>query len=525
MLHSCVTVAGPAFRNAREAGTCWYDEAMQDPKIIQGGMGAAISDWRLARAVSTHGSLGVVSGTALDQVLARRLQLGDPSGCMRRALDAFPLQDIARRVIDQFFIEGGKAADEGFLKSRMSSDVANQEVDELSIIANFVEVFLAKESHSGIVGINFLHKIQTPLLAALYGALLADVDVVIVGAGIPLDIPEILDGLCAGRPVDLQLHMRDNSSGEAHKIHFDPNNTFPDGPPVLRRPRFFPIVSSATLASLMVRKSKGGVDGLVIEGPTAGGHNAPPRGRVSLDSSGQPVYGARDTVDLEAIKDLEVPFWLAGSYGSPERLQEARDAGAAGVQVGSLFAFCEESGLREDLRRAVTDARGDVKVFTDPLASPTGFPFKILEIPGTLASTERAAKRDRRCDLGFLREAYEKPNGDLGWRCPAEHPDAYVKKGGRLEDTVGRKCLCNSLIANVGMPQVRNRTEVAQPLVTCGDDLSVIAAVLDRKPGLKKTSYSAADALDYLLDNPGATPVDDPVATYDTVSRREVAKQ
>ena len=35
------------------------------PTIIQGGMGAAISNWRLARAVAKEGQLGVVSGTAL----------------------------------------------------------------------------------------------------------------------------------------------------------------------------------------------------------------------------------------------------------------------------------------------------------------------------------------------------------------------------------------------------------------------------------------------------------------------------
>ena len=48
------------------------------PVIIQGGMGAGVSSWRLARAVSSTGQLGVVSGTALDVILARRLQEGDP---------------------------------------------------------------------------------------------------------------------------------------------------------------------------------------------------------------------------------------------------------------------------------------------------------------------------------------------------------------------------------------------------------------------------------------------------------------
>ena len=43
--------------------------------IIQGGMGVAVSDWRLAGAVSSEGQLSVVSGTDIDTVLVRRLQL------------------------------------------------------------------------------------------------------------------------------------------------------------------------------------------------------------------------------------------------------------------------------------------------------------------------------------------------------------------------------------------------------------------------------------------------------------------
>ena len=53
-------------------------------------MGVGVSNWRLAQAVSRAGQLGLVSGTALDQVFARRLQDGDDGGHMRRGLDAFP---------------------------------------------------------------------------------------------------------------------------------------------------------------------------------------------------------------------------------------------------------------------------------------------------------------------------------------------------------------------------------------------------------------------------------------------------
>ncbi len=81
---------------------------LQHPVIIQGGMGAGVSSWRLAQAVSRFGQLGVVSGTALDQILVRRLQDGDPGGHMRRGLAAFPFPAMADRILRAWFIPGGK---------------------------------------------------------------------------------------------------------------------------------------------------------------------------------------------------------------------------------------------------------------------------------------------------------------------------------------------------------------------------------------------------------------------------------
>jgi len=469
---------------------------MKLPQIIQGGMGMGVSDWRLARAVSSRGKVGVVSGAALDLILARRLLLGDPGGHMRRALAAYPDPSTSRRLIDRYFVDGGKPPDRPFAAKPMVGHKLSQHLEELLIAANFVEVFLAKEGHGGMVGINYLHKIQPPLLASLYGAMLAGVDIVIVGAGIPLDIPGILDGLVQSEPVDLKLHVAEAESGRTHKVSFNPGNFVEKAPPSLRRPLFFPIVSSTTLAAIMVKKCRGKVDGLIIEEPSAGGHNAPPRGHTELSPEGEPVYGPRDVIDLEAIKSLGIPFWMAGSFGSPEKLAQALAAGAAGVQVGTLFAFCDESGLREDLKREmITRCQIETpSVFTDPIASPTGFPFKVLSISDTQSEADVYAKRHRQCDLGYLREAYERPDGTLGWRCPAEDPELYVRKGGALEDTVGRKCLCNGLMANIGLAQVRSDTGEELPLLTCGDELSGILQVL----GSGETSYTASDVIDFL---------------------------
>lgn len=460
-------------------------------------MGLGISNWRLARAVSTLGQLGVVSGTAIDLILIRRLQAGDPGGHMRHALAAFPVPRIAGEILDRYFIDGGKPAGQPFATKPMVGEKHGRPLAELLVAANFVEVHLAKERHGGMVGINYLHKIQTPTLLSLLGAMLAGVDVVLMGAGIPVEIPAILDGLSRGKTVELDLHV--HGATQSHTQSLDPAELLPEITFPLKRPRFFPIVSSVTLATMLLKKAKGKIDGFVVEEPSAGGHNAPPRGPLKLGPDGELVYGPRDAVDPAAIRALGLPFWLAGSYGTPEKLEQARAAGAAGVQLGTLFAFCDESGMRDDLKRStIREAvHGTPRVVRDPVASPTGFPFQVLSVPGTLSEPDVYADRCRQCDLGYLREAYERPDGTLGWRCRAEDPESYVKKGGRLEDTVGRKCLCNSLMANVGLGQVRDGKEEL-PLVTCGEDLSGIAAIV--RPG--ERSYSAADVIGYLLTEP-----------------------
>ena len=64
-----------------------------------GRQGVGVSGWPLARAVARTGQLGVVSGVALDATLARRLQLGDPGGHLRRALAHFPVPAAAERIV------------------------------------------------------------------------------------------------------------------------------------------------------------------------------------------------------------------------------------------------------------------------------------------------------------------------------------------------------------------------------------------------------------------------------------------
>ncbi len=469
------------------------------PTIIQGGMGAGVSSWKLAQAVSQLGQLGVVSGTALDQIFARRLQDGDPGGHMRRGLDHFPFPVMAERAWSKFYVPGGKLASAPYKTVPMHVKDTPRELSELCILANFVEVFLAREGHNNPVGINYLEKIQIPHLPSLYGAMLAGVGYVLMGAGVPLKIPGVLDLLASHKSATYTLHVSGADEGDDTTITFVPSDFMERNLPQLVRPKFLAIVASNTLATTMLKKANGRVDGFVIEGPTAGGHNAPPRGKPQLDEAGEPIYGERDQVDLEKIRDLGVPFWLAGGYGSPQKVREALAVGATGVQVGTAFAYCAESGLREDYKRALLTkvVSGDARVVTDSLASPTGFPFKIAQLEGTLSERDVYAARPRVCDLGYLREAYKGPDGKIAYRCPGEPVTVYVSKGGKQENTVGRTCLCNALVATIGHPQVRGGRYVERGLVTSGNDVTGISRFMP--PG--ESIYGAADVVHELLNS------------------------
>lgn len=470
---------------------------MTYPLIIQGGMGVSVSSWPLAKAVSRLGQLGVVSGTGLAETLGRRLQLGDPQGHLLRAMEHFPVPEIAQKFYDRFHVPGGKNETEHFKRTPMFTLDPPVGLQELTILANFVEVFLAKEGHDGSVGINYLESIQLPNLYSFYGAMLADVDYVLMGAGIPREIPGALDKLANHEEASLRIAVEGVNSDDDFQLRFDPKEIILKNLPSLKRPLFLGIIASVTLAQVLARKATGKVDGFVIESPTAGGHNAPPRGKLDLNEKGEPVYGERDKVDLEKIKDLGLPFWLAGSYGTPEKLTEAIDAGAKGIQVGTAFAFCRESDLCQDVKeRLIAKAlRGEAEVFTDPKASPTGFPFKAVSLEGTISENEEYQGRPRICDVGYLRHPYKRDDGSIGFRCPSEPGEDYVKKGGDPAEVDGRKCLCNGLLANIGLPQLQKSGYLEKPLVTAGDDAKFVGRFLNGG----NSSYSAEDVIRYLL--------------------------
>ena len=461
------------------------------PWLIQGGMGVAVSHWPLARAVARAGQLGVVSGTAIDSVFIRRLQDHGVDDTLRRVLQHFPLQSVVSDVLAKY-ASAPRGAKSPYKTTLVPTHRRVEASQDLLVLAAYAEVAQAKEGHEGTVGINLLTKVQIPTAPTLFGAMLAGVDYVLMGAGIPSHIPGVLDRLTRGEAVETSLEIEGAGASAAPTLRFDPRRLMPRGQ--LRRPKFLAIVSSHVLATALLRRSSGTVEGFVVEGPVAGGHNAPPRGPLTLDVEGSPVYGDRDRPDYAVLRELGVPFWIAGGVTSPARVHEALELGATGVQVGTLFAYCRESGMDPTLRDAViaTVRAGTAKVVTSARASSTGYPFKVVRVKGTLSEPADYEGRTRVCDLGLLRQAYVTPDGGVGYRCSAEPTKDYERKSGAIEDTVGRVCLCNALMAAAGLGQVRKGI-VEPPIVTSGDSVNEIAPLLVGRDG-----YDAHDVIEYL---------------------------
>lgn len=461
--------------------------------IIQGGMGIYISNPRLANVCARAGILGTVSCTGAERVLVNLLQQGDVGGRCRRALAHFPFPEVAERILKKYFIEGGKPPEKSYKVVPMFVLQSRRDLIELAVTGSFTLVWLAKEGHDNPISVNYLEKLQIGHIYHLTGAMLAGADFITMGAGITLQIPGVLDAIASGGNPSYRVSVEGSPKG-TEAISFNPREFFGERfPRELKRPSFLPIVSTDVLASLMRTKlPEGSIQGFVVELPTAGGHNAPPRKKGVFDATGQPMYGAKDEVDWQKMLDLGISFWIAGSFASPEKLAEAQALGAVGIQAGSIFALSEDSGMdpkyRAEMRRI--GYRGELMIRTEANASPTGFPFKVPQLSGTISEQAVYEKRVRNCSRKALQFPAMLPDGKIVFRCAAEPIDDYLRKGGRLEDTIGARCLCNGLFAAAGLGDPNEL-----PIFTLGDDVGFLPHLMCNEGD----SYYAVDAINWLL--------------------------
>src|SRR5205085_11901133 len=172
---------------------------------------------------------------------------------------AFPDSDISDEILSRYYLSGGRAAGHAYRLLPMYRRTVTVARDDVTIVANFAEVWLAKEGHDGVVGLNLLTKVQMPTLASLYGAMLAGVDYVLMGAGIPREIPGVLDALALHQIVRLKLDVDGPPGSAPDELIFDPAAHFTGERTPLKRPFFFPIISASSLATTLARKATGRV--------------------------------------------------------------------------------------------------------------------------------------------------------------------------------------------------------------------------------------------------------------------------
>jgi len=285
--------------------------------IIQGGMGVGISLSGLASAVANEGGVGVIATSMIGMRDPKRAK--DPEGADRRGL------------IDEIRKARAKMTD-------------------------------------GLLGVNIMCALTN------YGDMVRTsirerVDVIISGAGLPLDLPG---------------YLRDMSEELKEEM----------------RTKLVPIVSSGRAAGILCRKwiNKFGYlpDGFVVEGPKAGGHLG-----FKAEQLDDPDYQLEKLVTevIEAVTPYreqhqkDIPVIAAGGVYTGEDIARFLEMGASGVQMGTRFVATHECDADERFKRAYIEARQeDVTI----IKSPVGMPGRALK-NSFLEAVATGLKHPRKC--------------------------------------------------------------------------------------------------------------------------------
>lgn len=282
--------------------------------IIQGGMGVGISLSSLAGAVAKAGGIGIIS--------TAQIGFRDPD----------------------------------FLKEPMEANMR-------AIRSEFEKA--RRIAPKGIIGFNIM--VATRNYARyVKEAIQAGADIIISGAGLPVDLPGYL--------------------AEAKRLAAEAGETV--------RTKIAPIVSTAKSAMVICkmwdRKYQQIPDLLVIEGPLAGGHLG--FSREQLTEYGADTANVEETYNQEAydeeirgiikvVKQFEekygrhIPVVIAGGIYTCEDVEHAVELGADGVQVATRFVTTEECDAPMCYKQAYLDAKKEDIVITK---SPVGMPGRAI---------------------------------------------------------------------------------------------------------------------------------------------------
>lgn len=258
-----------------------------NPPIIQGGMGVRVSGANLASAVANTGCVGIIASVGLGNYL------------------------------NQSRAEGVKRCDEAFRH----------------------EIRKARSQSKGIIGVNIMG-VLTDHDSLVIAAVEENVDLIISGAGLPLNLPGFVNGK------DIKL---------------------------------VPVVSSARTFQIICKRWKlhfGRLpDAVIVEGPEAGGHLG-----YSYQDIVEHTAPKLDEILLEVISvansfEPHIPVIAAGGIFDGKDIARVLKLGASGVQMATRFVCTEECDVHENFKKAYINAtREDITV----IQSPVGLPGRVI---------------------------------------------------------------------------------------------------------------------------------------------------
>jgi nitronate monooxygenase len=279
--------------------------------IVQGGMGIGVSAHRLAGSVAQAGGVGTLSSVDLRRhhpdLMERTSGLGVGPG-VKEAIDAANLEALEREVVAARELSQGR----------------------------------------GLLAMNIMRAVSD-YAAYVRRSLAAGIDAIVVGAGLPLDLPE----LAADHP----------------------------------KVALVPILSDSRGVNLVVRKwerKKRMPDAIVLEHPAhAGGH----LGAAKVEDLNDPRFDFEraipETVAILRAAGIEsTPIIAAGGIRSLADIRRVQALGASGVQLGTPFAVTHECDAHAEFKRVLAEARDEDKI---EFTSVAGLPARAVATPWLLA--------------------------------------------------------------------------------------------------------------------------------------------
>ncbi|OFY67725.1 MAG: 2-nitropropane dioxygenase [Bacteroidetes bacterium RBG_13_43_22] len=283
--------------------------------VIQGGMGVGISLSGLAAAVANEGGIGVISSAGLG---------------------------LLYRNISENFLEA-------------------------SIMGLKEEIRQAREKTLGVIGVNIMVA-MTNFADMVRTSISEKVDLIIAGAGLPLDLPSFL--------------KRDSKT------------------------KLVPIVSSARAAKIICEKWKANYDYLpdavVVEGPKAGGHLGFKEEQINdIDYSLEKLVPeiVSELKSFEEKYNQKIPLIAAGGIYTGEDIHNILELGAAGVQMGTRFVTTEECDASPEFKQSYIDAEEkDIEI----IKSPVGMPGRAI-ISNFIKKVKAGKKQPKACPFKCIK--------------------------------------------------------------------------------------------------------------------------